>query len=316
MIPEYRIGIDENGLGALLGPMVVTAVAAQVDERGQRLLARRLPVRIRRDLDDSKKLVSHANLALAEAWARALTGSPQTPEELFRRVSLEDEATLMGPCPKHARAQCWTPTQAGFIADSELVERVLEHLAFLEQRGVHVAGARCSILCTKVLNGHRRAGGNRFVSDLHAMERLTLEFRERSGREVTAICGKVGGISDYSKFFGPLSGWLHAVIEVGRKRSAYRFPGVCELHFVRDADAKDPLVMLASLLGKYVRELLMGKIASYYEPDADEPPSGYHDPITKRFIVRTESLRKNRRIPKSCFQRDGADGPVSLASGG
>jgi ribonuclease HII len=313
MTPEYRIGIDENGLGALLGPMVVTAVSAHVDERGQRLLARRLPLRLRRDLDDSKRLVSHANLALAEAWARALTGGVQTPEELFRAVCLEDQATLTEPCPRHVRAQCWTPTNAGFIADPELVTRVRGHLGFLEQRGVRIAGARCSVLCTKVLNGHRRAGGNRFVSDLHAMERLTLEFRQRSGQDVTAICGKVGGIADYSKFFGPLSGWLHAVIEVGRKRSAYRFPGVGELHFVRDADAKDPLVMLASLLGKYVRELLMGKIANYYEPGAEEPPSGYHDPITKRFILRTESLRKNRRIPRSCFERDGANAPVSLA---
>jgi hypothetical protein len=159
-----------------------------------------------------------------------------------------------------------------------------------------------------VLNDQRRAGGNRFTSDLHAMERLTLSERERVGGDIVAVCGKVGGINDYSKFFGPLSGWLHAVIDTGRARSGYRFPGVGELHFVRDADASDPLVMLASLIGKYVRELLMSKVAKYYEPEPEGPsPSGYHDPLTRQFIQRTETLRRKRRVPKTCFEREGVN---------
>ena len=38
----FLIGADENGLGSRLGPMVVTAVLAEVDEQGQRFLSRRL----------------------------------------------------------------------------------------------------------------------------------------------------------------------------------------------------------------------------------------------------------------------------------
>jgi len=308
---EHLVGIDENGLGALLGPMVVTAVSAEVDEQGKRFLGRKLPKRLRQDLDDSKRLVSHNNTALGEAWARTFAGSANTPDELFRSLCLEDRAKLEDPCPKHASAQCWSPTAAGFSADGELLQRVQGHVQSLEKRGVRLLGAHCSILCTKVLNQHREQGGNRFVSDLHAMERLLLHIRPRMPSDLTATCGKVGGITDYSKFFGPLSGWLHAVVEVGRARSTYHFPRLGAVSFVRDADATDPLVMLASLVGKYVRELLMGKISAYY--DADEAgPSGYHDPVTRRFILDTSSLRKRRKIPKSCFERDGLKPPVDV----
>jgi len=307
---EHLVGIDENGLGALLGPMVVTAVSAEVDERGKRFLQRRLPKSLRQDLDDSKRLVSHGNTALGEAWARSFASGANTPDELFRSLCLEDRATLEDPCPKHASAQCWSPTATGFTADAELIARIQRHVQGMERRGVRLLGAHCSILCTKVLNQQRQDGGNRFVSDLHAMERLLLHIRPRVPNDLTAICGKVGGITDYSKFFGPLSGWLHAVVEVGRARSTYRFPSLGEVSFVRDADAQAPLVMLASLVGKYVRELLMGKISSYYEA-VDRGPSGYHDPVTRRFILDTSALRKRRKIPKGCFERDGLKPPVS-----
>jgi ribonuclease HII len=307
MIQGYRMGADENGLGARLGPMVVTAVLARIDERGQRFLARKLPKRVRADLDDSKRLVSHGNVALGEAWARALCGaSCQSPDQLFRALSFESESTLEAPCPKHARAQCWTVGEEPFSADDELVARVGAHLAYLAQRGVEIRGAKSSVRCTRVLNDERIRGGNRFVSDLHAMERLTLAFRKNAGQDLVAICGKVGGMADYSRFFGPLSGRLHAVMAQGKALSAYKFPGLGELHFKRDADAGDPLVMLASLIGKYVRELLMARISRYYEPEESERiPSGYHDPVTASFVVRTAALRRRRRIPKPCFEREG-----------
>src|SRR5690349_6065198 len=71
---SFRIGVDENGLGARLGPLVVTAVLARVTERGARVISRRPPKRLSADLGDSKQLVSHKDIALGEAWARALAG--------------------------------------------------------------------------------------------------------------------------------------------------------------------------------------------------------------------------------------------------
>jgi hypothetical protein len=63
--------------------------------------------------------------------------------------------------------------------------------------------------------------------------------------------------------------------------------------------------MLASLVGKYVRELFMSRIAGHYPGDDEAPrPSGYHDPVTARFVERTALVRKRRRLPDRCFERE------------
>jgi ribonuclease HII len=81
---------------------------------------------------------------------------------------------------------------------------------------------------------------------------------------------------------------------------------------VRDADERHLLVGLASLVGKYLRELLMGRIVRHYrtaDPALEvEHASGYHDPITTRFMVGTDALRKKRRVPDDCFVRRKLEG--------
>jgi ribonuclease HII len=311
---EFRVGADENGLGARLGPLVVTAVLARVDERGRRTLSRKLPRAIRADLDDSKRLLSHTNVALGEAWARVLAKAPvSSPAQLFEQLSLEGLGRLQKPCESHVAGQCWNDHGESFQAEAAVMVRVTKHRAALAERGVELLSVQSSVVCTKQLNAARGKGTNRFVADLNAMEALVLELRTQAGSEIEAVCGKVGGIAEYSKFFGPLSGRLHAILGEGRARSGYRFPGLGEIHFVRDADAADPLVSLASLIGKYVRELFMSRIGSHYtetKPEDERRPSGYHDPVTAGFVLRSALLRRRRKIPDHCFERERADEPM------
>jgi len=301
----YRIGVDENGLGSRLGPLIVTAVLAKANEAGEATLRRKLPKSLRASLDDSKRLVSHRDVSLGEAWARVLVGpGPTTPRELFERLSFEGVAELQRPCPEHVSGQCWHAEGESFQAPPKLVAKVERHREQLARRGIEIVAVQSSVICTERLNRARGKGLNRFVSDLHAMEALVMAQRKLAGENVRAICGKVGGIGEYSKFFGPLAGWLHAVIEEGQARSSYRFPTIGEISFVRDADESDALVMLASLVGKYVRELFMGRIARYYgEDDEETRPSGYHDPVTAAFVDRSALTRRRRKIPIDCFER-------------
>jgi ribonuclease HII len=308
----FRVGVDENGLGSRLGPLVVTGVLARANESGAATLAKRLPKSIRASLDDSKRLVSHTDVRLGEAWARELAPpGVATPSALFERLSLEGVPKLSARCPEHAAAQCWGAEGEAFTAEPALRKRVARHRALLAERGVELLAVRTSVLCTDTLNRARRAGHNRFVSDLHAMEKLVLALRKEAQADVVAVCGKVGGMNEYSRFFGPLGGWLHNVLDEGHARSSYRFPGVGEIAFVRDADASDPLVMLASLVGKYVRELFMTRIARHY-PNFDPAtrPSGYHDPVSGAFVERTALVRKRRKHPDTCFERE-RDAPGS-----
>jgi hypothetical protein len=68
-------------------------------------------------------------------------------------------------------------------------------------------------------------------------------------------------------------------------------------------------------VGKWVRDVLMGRIVRYHRVDNAELPdaSGYHDPVTTRFIEATRLTRRKRDLPDDCFERKavGDSPPVS-----
>jgi hypothetical protein len=312
--PRFRIGADENGLGPKLGPMVVTAVLARTEGKGWAVAGSKPKGALSERLGDSKQMIAHGDVALGEAWARALvkrgagrpgTREAESPDALIHALAADDRAALRAPCPREVEAQCWSAEGEGFLASDELVRAVEGDLDRLASRGVTLLGARSVILCPLRMNEGADAGKNRFVLDLHAMERLILELGALSGHEVTAVCGKVGGFGKYGPSFGPLSGRLHTVLEEGRARSAYHFPGLGEIAFVRDGDDSDLCVAMASMVGKWLREALMARVVRFYQRALPDLPdaSGYHDPVTQRFVDATSLLRRERAVPERCFSR-------------
>jgi ribonuclease HII len=308
-----HVGVDENGLGPRLGPLVVTAIVARTTERGAAVATRRARGKMRERLADSKKLVSHGDTALGEAWARAIAArmgiagaaGGASPAALVHSLSLDDVDALRAPCPSDHAAQCWSAEGESFAAEPALVAQIGQDLATLEARGVDVLGASCVVTCTRRLNDGVARGLTRFHADLHAMERLLIESRSRSGRDLVAVCGKVGGFDRYPAAFGPMSGWLHGIAVEGRARSEYVIPGLGQVAFVRDADDRHLLVSMASLVGKWVRDLLMARIVRYHRSSNPDLPdaSGYHDPVTSRFIAATRLSRARRALPDDCFER-------------
>ncbi len=344
-----HVGVDENGLGPVLGPLVVTGVAFAIE--GER------PRDLGALVGDSKALVSHGDASLGEAWARALLSAigpvPTTSSEVLARLSLDDDATLRALCPSgttvsvaesandHAPSSlCWPRESEPFTADDALVRRCTELVRgwsgekiggrFVRRTPMRILSVRSAIVCASRLNSAAKEGRHRFIVDLHEMERLSLQLHD-DGRAnavfagklagepplLDAVCGKVGGMDFYGDYFGPLSHRMWATEAEGNGTSAYRFPGLGRFTFLQDADASDPLVGLASLVGKWVRELLMARIVRYLRsaalpehlppapPDGDILPnaSGYRDPSTKRLIAATELVRAHRGIPDRCFLR-------------
>ncbi len=111
------------------------------------------------------------------------------------------------------------------------------------------------------------------------MEQLALQARDDAQREILAVCGKVGG---------------------------YQF------YVVRDADASNLLVSLASLVGKWVRDTFTRRVVAYHTHHSDFPTgapthvSGYHDPRTKAFVEATRLVRRRQNIEALCFERTAA----------
>jgi ribonuclease HII len=312
---RHYVGIDENGMGPRLGPMVVTSVLAEaVDDAAVKLVTSKPRGAIAKRIGDSKKLVAFADSALGEAWARAillrdaLREAPACPDELVAALSLDPAHVLRAPCPSHHADLCWGTEGEAFVSDDPTVAACARDLDRLAHKGVRILGARVAIVCTRRLNEAVDRGHSRFDVDLATMERLAIAAREDAGAEVYALCGKVGGFDFYGDRFGlarPGGGWLHTTLVEGRARSEYLVPGVGRLGFVRDADETHMIVGLASLVGKWARDHLMRRVVRWHREHAPDLPdaSGYHDPVTTRFIAASALVRKTRRLEAACFER-------------
>jgi len=308
----WHVGIDENGLGPQLGPMLVTAVMAEVSESTSQALRQHGASFLHRRLDDSKALVSHGKVSLGEAWTRAVAErcalAAADPQSLVESLALQSRQQRTAACPSQAVEQCWSPAGEKFEASQDEVDAARSDLDALAARGVHVMWVRSRIECVRSLNEARRNGWGRFEADLHAMEALIVAAKQAAGSEIEVVCGKVGGLQRYIPAMSLLGDRLHVVVSEDRGRSTYRFPGLGTVHFLRDADGSDPLVALGSLLGKYLRELLMARIVRFYQRQAPglEGASGYNDPVTARFVRATRTLRRALDVPQVCFRREQA----------
>jgi ribonuclease HII len=308
----WHVGIDENGLGPQLGPLLVTAVMAQVSESARRRIRRDGGSFLHERLDDSKALVAHGKISLAEAWTRAVVErcgqGAGSPDALVEALALENRATRLSGCAEHALSQCWDPADESFQASDGQLREARVDLDSLSSKGIDVVWARSMIVCVRRLNEERRSGRGRLIADLHAMEQLIVSAHNKAGGELEVVCGKVGGLTKYLPSMSVLSNRLHGVLAQARACSSYRFAGIGTVHFVRDADGSDPLVALSSLVGKYFRELLMARIVRFYrrEQPSLRDVSGYNDPVTARFVRETQPIRKRLGVPADCFRREQA----------
>ena len=93
-------------------------------------------------------------------------------------------------------------------------------------------------------------------------------------------------------------------LRVGLEESG-EVPRVLGGDFVLDGDATEPAIGLASMVGKYVRELWMHRLNRYWldAVPGTMPASGYHDPVTQRLVDATALVRREREIPDDCFAR-------------
>src|SRR3974377_2185843 len=122
---SIRLGIDENGLGPRLGPLIVTAVSAQTSGSGHERAERKPRGAMRARLGDSKRLVAHGDTALGEAWARAIAHRPGLgpmagADAPVRALALDSNDALRSPCPEGHVDQCWNSDGESFAADGAL----------------------------------------------------------------------------------------------------------------------------------------------------------------------------------------------------
>ncbi len=303
------LGVDENGLGSRLGPMTVTGVRVRVDRAKLRDRAAVRRAVERAGVGDSKELCAHGNMSAMEARVRAMLRvhcgwSPISLSEFAAKTATETDAALRASCPDgEAPKVCFDDAVELPAFGGEVTDEDLDRARALKERGFVIEDVRVSVQCAGRINDARAAGRSRMDVDLDAMLAL-VEALAPAGVLVEASLGKVGARARYhdaiSKRFA-----LCRVESEARERSVYEVPSVGRLAFVMDGDATEPAISLASVFGKYARELWMHRHNRYWSSAVEgvTAVSGYHDPVTDRLVRATALARKQRQIADRCFER-------------
>lgn len=301
------LGIDENGLGPRLGPLVATGVALEVDVYDARALARR---GARAGIGDSKATAGFGRMAVAESVSLALAEQalgrvPTTMDELLEAIAVDGIEALRAPCPASTAAQCWSAPVALPVFGGD-VEEGRKALAKVARAGIVVRRSRSAIACARAFNEGVDRWGSKLRVDLALFEGLMHDARRALGADLHVICGMVGGVRKYATHFTSVAVERLEMIEETRRASRYRVAALGEVHFEVDSDAGHLPVALASMLGKYVRELAMHRQNAFYRRHLPGLPdvSGYHDPVTGELVRATQTLRRTLQIEDRCFERE------------
>ncbi len=305
----YVVGIDENGLGPKLGPLVATAVTIELKRYASGRLAEK---GLGLGITDSKATAGFGKMSFAESIALALCKRrlgyvPRDVDDLLDALVLEGPLERRARCPDMAaRGLCFgagisLPAYGGDADSGEA------RLRALEGRTMRVTHVRSALACVSMLNEALVGGRSKLAMDLELFERLLIDARGRTEAPITAVCGMVGGIRDVPRFASVIDPARYVLAERDKTAIRYDVAEIGRVSFEVSADANHLPVALASIVGKYVRELTMGRIAKALRThdEALPEPSGYHDPVTARFVVQSEALRRRLAIVDGCFARNG-----------
>ena len=314
-------GIDEAGLGPVVGPLVISASVfrvadADVDGCLWRRLAGAVTRRVFRKssalpIADSKTMHVRSDgvLHLERGVLGVLTGSgppPATLREFLRRHSPATPAEMEG-YPWYAGADLPLPRQA------DATDVRLRANAFGEamaRAGVAFQGLRVEPVLEGSFNRLIHATRNKSVALMGVVGRLVAwVFHTHSdGSPMRLVVDRLGGRVRYLQ---PLMRMFPEaavkIVEETPQRSAYlvrQDDRSMSIAFQVDADADDLPTALASMASKYARELFMELLNAWWMARIAglKPTAGYH-PDGVRFLKDIDSYVSARGIDKSLLVR-------------
>jgi ribonuclease HII len=286
------VGVDEAGYGPNLGPLVMTAVACRVpDPLHGADLWQVLKAVVRRESDraDERLLIADSKVVHAgphglEALAVGVL-TPLSPG-LGEDLSFRDYLTWL--CPNSGTDLDGEPWYTGltplpiFSGQPFVDECRMTDLDWGHARTVIVSPARFNQIVERWDTKGAVLG--------EALTELIGWVWNLPGHDAMALTAdKHGGRNTYASMLqDAVPEGMIIVDREGMQRSSYRLlggPRLMSFTFQPRADAEHFLVALASMVSKYVRELLMGEFNAYWQERVPglKPTAGYPNDARRFF---------------------------------
>lgn len=290
-------GIDEAGLGPVLGPLVMTATAFAVpDDAAETCLWKQLsPVvtrnrprsskRVRVHVADSKKVFtrqSASGLTPLESGVLTLLAAGgtecRTLAELLAAVA--PRAAEMGrQYPWYNGCELPLPFRAGATGVALAANAVKVQFA---RRGVCPEPVACEVVFAEEFNRLIEATQNKSATAFGITARLLRGLWDRLADPRLLIwVDRQGGRTHYLHELSPLFPECELkILDETPDHSAYRLNGCgreAEVHFCVAAEDRQLPVALASMVSKYLRELFMEQLNAFWASHVPDlaPTAGY-----------------------------------------
>ncbi len=309
----WRIGIDEAGYGPNLGPLVMTAVSCRLpDDLAEADLWQTLTDGVRRErkandrrlLVNDSKLVYSASRGLAELESTVLGflsagvgRSFQSADEILSHLCPIDRAELAKELWFHGQ------TSLPMACHHAHIEPAAETLRqSCSARQLMWGPVRAVVVCPSRFNDLvERWDSKAAVLAIAMADLLRRHLGENDEEPLFVVVDKHGGRNRYSALIQEAVGeGMTLAREESAARSIYDVTGLAHpmrVTFMPRADAGDMCVALASMVSKYLREMLMAEFNDFWRKHVPNlaPTAGY--PVDAiRFFADIEPVRRRLKV--------------------
>lgn len=285
------IGIDEVGYGPILGPLIITScvflipdqllsrqvvyekTAENVDlamrfyllesvSSEKRYLGNRLLV------TDSKKAYSRSSgIKHLERTTLAFLDQLGLEIDTFSRLLASVSMTANSQLRKYP----WYSKTCEDLLFKKDVDATTKLSKNMKEQGIQLLDVRCCYFDVSEFNQRVQSTGNKAElvtsSVLEHIQSATALASFLNENQVFVICDRIGGRTYYEEMLAKLPGFSLISSNSGLEESEYKMCSgktTLDIQFEVQADSTYLPVALSSMIGKYVREKVIGYMNSYF----------------------------------------------------